>query len=548
MKKPPFILPENQEPAAALMALISEELKKAEKQENAASLVDWLDMGRIVLDKFGDSNETKEFRFELEKTFKRMGVFGESRDSTDDSFEAQSAAFQPLPYEDKFTPEAAASVMNSCILFCDVVIAGEDAAAGLKYDDENMFMPMIVFLEKNDSAAALAWAAETLEVPVVKNNLLAKNLVNYGKIGEGIPDSSCREVYMVFTRLTPVRHRSHNRELKKNRQGVPVKVSGSLSVELGVSLYELTGEGPGREKLLAAPLNAIRTKLKTLLGLSVPPFRVSCAPALKSNEYRIFFKGLEAGRGTLDLAWYDAAKIAQGRISPAENICLSMVPDLMLEEGSIQAAAGAASSFIVSHAEKIIQRRAQELLGREEVNAILDTAEEKLPVVTGEVKSLLSLGIIRDILQSLVSEQVSIRHMDVILETLADWGGFGPAPSITIIEQIRQALKRQICLDYADDTLVLRVLTLEEKLEKKLEEAPAEGAANKTPPEHWLAQVSFAAQEMKEKGYPPVFLCSPRARFPMREAIRAKLPEAAVLSYLEIPPDFSVVPMGEIKL
>jgi len=53
---------------------------------------------------------------------------------------------------------------------------------------------------------------------------------------------------------------------------------------------------------------------------------------------------------------------------------------------------------------------------------------------------------------------------------------------------------------------------------------------------------------MKEKGFPPVILCSPKARFPVKEATRRQLPELAVLSYLEIPSDISVEPVGEIRL
>ena len=538
MKKPPPVTPETgsetHESAAALMALISEELRKAEKQKNAASLIDWLEMGRIALDKFGDSNESKEFRLALEKSFNYISDCDEAGEWRDDGGEAQlpfaHSVPAPLPYEEKFTPEAAASVLNSCILFCDVVITGDDAAVGLKYDEENMFIPMIIILEKDASAEALVWAAENLGVPVIKNIALAKNLAYYGKTGESIPENSYREVLQVLARSGSGRPRVLRRSARKSRQGIPVKIPRPLTVELGDSLYALTGEDPGREKLLAEPLNDIRTRLRGLLGFPVPLFRISRGSELKCDEYRIFFKGLEAGRGRLDL-----------KMKLPENL---------------PAAAKAVSRLIIDHTEKIIQRRAPELLGRDEVDAILDAAEEKYPVVTGEVKSLLSLGIIREILQSLVSEQVSIRHIAVILETLADWGSFGSAPSGMIIEQIRQSLRRQICLEYTDDKLTLRVLTLDPKLESRIECQSSDASSvllsggipvRDSMSDDWAELLTAAGQRMKEKGLPPVILCSPKARIPAKEATRAKLPELAVLSYLEIPQDISVEPVGVIR-
>jgi len=440
-----------------------------------------------------------------------------------------------MKHEEKINPEAIASIVDSCISFCDVVIEGKDRAVALKYDEENMFAPMIVFIERDASAEALVRAAENLGVSVVKNVALAKNLSSYGKVGGTIPELSYRDVSMVLARSGTARPGRRAREFRKIRE-VSAEPSRLISLELGTSLFSLTGEQPGRDKLLAEPLNAIRKKLIRLFGIPIPVFRVFRSRKLKNDEYRILFKGLEAGRGRLELGWY-AGERSAGEWPQAA------IPDLMINPENLQSAAKAAASSLVRHTDEIIKRRGPELLGRDEVEAILDAAEERYPVVTGEVKSLLSLGIIREILQSLVSEQVSIRHIAVILETLADWGNFGPAPSDLIIEQIRQSLKRQICLDYTDDRLTLRVLTLESKLEKRI----ADFTADSSPGEDWAEIVFPAVKGMEEKGFPPVILCSPKARSPLKEATRKKLPELAVLSYMEIPSDISVEPLGEIR-
>jgi len=442
--------------------------------------------------------------------------------------------------EDRFTPEAAASVFNSCIRFCDVIIAGKEAAIGLKYDEENMFAPMVVFLEKDGSADALVWAAGNLGVPVIKNISLAKNLASHCKAGDVVPEASYRDVSLALVRLDSNKFQKRPQVSGKGRHGIPIKIPRPLSLELGESLFSLTGEEPGRDKLLVQPFNAIRKRLIRLLGISLQPFRISESAKLKNDEYRILFKGLEAGRGRLELGWYSKSPLAYFESALAYTGAIS---EIMNRPENVRSAAKFAASSLVRHAEEIIQQRGPELLGRDEVEAILDAAEEQYPVVTGEVKGLLSLGIIREILQSLVSEQVSIRHIAVILETLADWGSFGPVPSDLIIERIRQSLRRQICMEYADDRLNLRVLTLEPRLEKKIIEISQDGPLL----EDCTEAILSAVRVMKEKGFPPVILCSPKARFPVKEATRRQLPELAVLSYLEIPSDISVEPVGEIR-
>jgi len=206
---------------------------------------------------------------------------------------------------------------------------------------------------------------------------------------------------------------------------------------------------------------------------------------------------------------------------------------------------------LMSHLDELIQKRAPELLGRDEVQAILDTAEKKYPVVTGEVKSLFSLGSVRDILRGLLSEQVSIRHMAVILETLADWASFGPAPNELIIEQIRQSLKRQICMDYTDDKQILRVLTLETKLEQNFSDRVMLNDSSLNTAvltDEWLEAFAPGIVHMEENGLKPVVLCSPAARSWVKEFTRMKFPNLAVLSYVEIPSDIRVESVGEIAL
>jgi flagellar biosynthesis protein FlhA len=529
---------------AALMGLISDNLNRARDRNDGSARLNWLDFGRSVLEKFEGRQEPEltEFRRTLVKNYCDAG-----------RWEAAKELMEKIPPEKSRLPVGDRRERNAgypsgeslrlllpYISFCDVIIANRPSAAvGLRFDDENMFAPMIMVLEEGFLVEAVIRAAENLGVPVTENNMLAGNLLAYGKLGETIPDLCYRAVALLLARLGTRRASRRRQVFRKNGRGLRVKIKRPLLVELGGAVWSLMYENPEQENLLAAPLAQIRRRLRRLLGFSLPAIRVIKNERLRGEDYRVLFKGIEAGRGRLDLAWYSGAE--------SEN----PVDQVLNSPGRIRAAAAAGAGIIIRRVEEIALRRAPDLLGRDEIQAILDGAEEKFPVVTGEVKNLLSLGSIRDILQSLVSEQVSIRHIEVILETLADWGNFGPAPNEVIIEQIRQSLKRQICLEYADDGLTLRVLTLDSTLDERFAARamvePGEARNHGNLPEDFMELFSPAIRGMEEQGLRPVILCSPMARYWVKEMTRRKFPDLAVLSYIEIPADIRVEPVGEIR-
>ena len=467
--------------------------------------------------------------------------------------------FYPAESEDT---EALVSILNASILFSDIFVSGKETIVGLKYDEENMFVPMIVIIEREAAADILLRFAEEAGVPVVNNIMLAKNLASYGKAGESIPESCFRDVSLAFARFGSgaQKRRQQLPEQRAKHRSIPkLKPERPICLELGESIFMLIAESESEEAFLIKPLADIRKNLLRLLGFSIPGIRFMPNPKLKGDEYRILFKGLEAARGKLDLGWYSLHNAHDDKGIAPSSPCAAPMPEtcalvMMNEPANLKAAAEAISAMIIRHVGKVLQRRTPELLGRDEVQAILDTAEEKYPVVTGEVKSFFTLGLIREILQALVSERVSIRHMAIILETLADWAGFGPAPKEIMVEQVRQALKHQICLEYTDDKLTLHVITLDGETEKSvinhamIDDGDTAALSSSDFERQLTEAVTGALHTIKTKGFPPVILCSPRARVPVREITRKELPDLAVLSYIEVPHDVTVKPVAEVQL
>ncbi|HTP58843.1 MAG TPA: FHIPEP family type III secretion protein, partial [Spirochaetia bacterium] len=210
-------------------------------------------------------------------------------------------------------------------------------------------------------------------------------------------------------------------------------------------------------------------------------------------------------------------------------------------------------SIIATHLTEIIKRYAADILGRQEVQSILDALKTDYPAVVEEVKKVLSVGEIQKVLQGLLTERVSVRNMVVILETLADYGSVTKDVGF-LIEKVRQALGRQICLQYSDDKKTLHVLTVEPALEKKIIDSRVETnrgiAAGLDPATHrrWITALSNAVKKVQETGHHEVILCSEAARPLVKSSTMREIPHLAVISSLEVAPDIAVEALGEIQL
>jgi flagellar biosynthesis protein FlhA len=156
-------------------------------------------------------------------------------------------------------------------------------------------------------------------------------------------------------------------------------------------------------------------------------------------------------------------------------------------------------------------------------------------------------------LQGLLGEQVSIRNMVVILETLADYAPVTKDVGF-LVEKVRQALGRQICLQYADDGKRLRVLTIAPELEQRIIDSKvdtARGAVAGLDPaqqRQWITALASSVRGVQERGHTPVVLSSEAARPLIRSSSVREVPHLVCLSVPELIPDVTVESLGEIRL
>ena len=333
-----------------------------------------------------------------------------------------------------------------------------------------------------------------------------------------------------------------------------------LELEVGYSLIPLVDPGQGGDLLERVRL--VRRQFATDMGFVVPPVRVRDNLQIKPTAYVIKIRGLVVARGEL-LAGHFLA-MNPGTVTESVPGVATTEPTFGLpalwiapEERDRAQVFGYtvvdSSSVITTHLTETIRRHARDLVGRQEVQALVDLLKPTQPsVVEALVPHLLSLGTVQKVLQNLLAEGVSIRDLALILEVLADAASATKDPTL-LTEYARQALGRAICRDLTGGEGVLKVFTLSPGLEQLLGDALTDGDQGR-----YLAMDPRVAQRVIEtiaktigQGGPdgtPVLLCSPAIRPHLKRLTERYLPHLAVLSYNEIGPEVTLKALAMVEV
>ena len=370
--------------------------------------------------------------------------------------------------------------------------------------------------------------------------------------------------YRLSARQAAAAERERLKEAGPTAKEVPAEISpvvplDPLSLELGYGLIPLVDKDQGAE--LLDRITRIRRESALDLGLVVPRIRIIDNMRLEPSEYSFKNKGVEVGRGSIRIGSYLAINPGGTREElPGERTTDPAfgLPGLWISEEDRERAERAgytvvdAPSIIATHLTEIIKRYAAEILGRQETQAILDSLKGDYPAVIEEVRKVLGVGEIQKVMQGLLREQISIRNMVVILETLADYGGVSKDVTF-LVEKVRQALGRQICLQYAEEK-VLRVLTIEPGLEQKIIDSRVEttsgvvAALEPAVQRSWISALTNAVKRVQEQGHFAIVLTSEAARPLVKSSTEREIPSLVVLSVPEIVPDIRVEALGEIRI
>ncbi|PIQ97345.1 MAG: flagellar biosynthesis protein FlhA [Nitrospinae bacterium CG11_big_fil_rev_8_21_14_0_20_56_8] len=334
---------------------------------------------------------------------------------------------------------------------------------------------------------------------------------------------------------------------------VPEKVESILplyimELEVGYELIPLVDSDRNGE--LLDRIKSIRRQFALEMGFIVPPLHIRDNLQLKSNEYAILIKGVEVARGSVMMGRLLAMnpgtveREIEGIMTKEPTFGL---PAVWISQSAKQEAQVSGytvvdpATVITTHIKETIKRHAHELLGRQEVQSLVDKFKESNPKVIEElIPSQLPLGKVQRVLKNLLQEQISIRDLRTILEQLADYASVTTDPDL-LTEYVRQALARPITKQYQNDDGSLSVLTLDRRLEDLIEgsiqktETATYLALEPSVAERFLTRLKDAVESVTPKlENSPILLASPMVRKQLRRFTERFIPDLVILSHNEI--------------
>ena len=299
-----------------------------------------------------------------------------------------------------------------------------------------------------------------------------------------------------------------------------------MEVQVGYGLIGLV-EGAQGSALLDR-IKGLRRQFAESMGFLVPPIHIRDNLQLRPNEYAVILKGVEVAKADVLPGHLLAIDPGTGQRGLVQGIATKEpafgLPALWIPESGREQAQMAgytvvdASSAITTHLSELIKRHGHELLGRQEVQSLLDELGKAHPKLVEElIPTLLSLGTVVRILANLLKEGIPIRDLRSILEAVSDHAAGVKDPDV-LTEFARQALARTITKQYQAPDGTLQVITLDPLLDRSLSEQSAgllPGAAFHVDPalSHKLLNgLRQAAERVASRGQQPVVLCSQSIR------------------------------------
>lgn len=299
------------------------------------------------------------------------------------------------------------------------------------------------------------------------------------------------------------------------------------------------------------------------LGLVLPPVRFREGARLDPNQYEIQIDGVVRAKAEVRMERLLAIHPSgDTRAIPGEATKDPTygLPALWIDASQRDAAVAArftlvdAQTVFLTHLTEILRRESATLLTRADTERLLARVRDSHPGLVEElVPTVLSLGDVQKVLQHLLREKVSIRHIEAILETLAD-AGRATKDALALTEAVRQRLGPAICQALVGDAGALQVLTLDAAMEagflQNLQAAEAGGqfALDPRMAEQFIQRLVFHAEKMMKSNLLPVVLCAPELRRHIRSLSERVLPHLRVISMAEVPHAVELKSFGVVSL
>lgn len=353
---------------------------------------------------------------------------------------------------------------------------------------------------------------------------------------------------------------SEAEELRRPENVLNLLKIDDIELEFGYGLIPLADVSQGGD--LLDRIVMIRRQIAMELGLVVPIVRLRDNIQLNPNEYVIKIKGVEVSRGEVYFDHYLAMDSGIGdgdiegidTVEPAFGLPAKWITEKEREKAEIYGYTVVdPPSVIATHLTEVIRDNAYELIGRQDVKTLIENVNEEYPAVVEEVvPKMFSLGEIQKVLSNLLREQISIRDMVTILETLADYGTVTNDTDL-LTEYVRQRLSGYITEKYVRNN-TLNVVTVDSGLEELIMNSinrTETGSYMSIDPNQIQLILNSCFKELEKLtsiGEQPIILTAPIVRFYLKKLTEQMTRDIIVLSYNEIGSSVEVHSVGVVSI
>jgi len=394
----------------------------------------------------------------------------------------------------------------------DFVITDKmDIVVALKYNAEEMIAPVVLEKSRNSYTQKITRLCSEKNIPIVEDKELANDLYSNVRVGQTIPDKSYEKVALIYANHVNKKITNDERNFSfnsvfeiqrdKRYETLSVKQPDKIQLELSHGVFNMIGQ---------------RRFVIDINGLSIHNIKIREDTNLKYDGFNIVINGLPVEYGIINYS----------NIDPFDQLTI--------------------------HLSEAIKNYTKELIGRDEIVHFISQLKKEAPILIEEIMKFYSMGEIRKVIQGLLRENVSVRNLTTIFETMAD---FGPNNHNieSIIEAVRENIGRSICLPYLCSGNLLRGICFEYEFEKLINKNSKDTESGRIINDKYFRILSKtfsdAFNTLEEKSINPIIICNPETRRLVKNFIEQFKfnRDVVVLSTSEIPKDIKIEYILEMK-
>jgi flagellar biosynthesis protein FlhA len=321
-----------------------------------------------------------------------------------------------------------------------------------------------------------------------------------------------------------------------------------FAIEIGYGLLNLANAKMGGD--LLARVTGVRKSLAREKGIVVPPVSVRDNLELEANDYRFLLRGRQLARGQLHPGRSLAMNVSASKVrlrgvptrEPVFNLDATWIDESEKKTAELNGYTVVdPASVLITHLSETLKANAHHLLGRQEVQSLVDHLKQTQPALVAELlPDLVTLGIIQRVLQNLLRENIAIVNLPLILEGIGDFASLSKNPD-DLSELVRRRLGLYFVPEFETRPGIVRAVTLDPRFEQwlgpKVQRSATDVglALDPTTTRHLLEEIGRRTTELTTQGQPAVLVVSTEVRLPLKRFFESSFPRLTVLSFQELP-------------